>query len=219
MKFTIVMTVFQKAEMVPRALFSVTQQTHKNWELLIVTDGPHPKVKELVATFKEKAKLPNRIEYEELPRMEGTWGNPGRRHGMNMGEGDYLVYLSHDCLWTPDYLAAHARNIEAHGDCFSLVSIQYWTSRTWGCPFQELSHIGRVCDFMGRMPNKSKHPSRLEIAEVDLGCMCFPMSVARKIPIFPVMHDFAYQCDWYAFEECRKRLPVAFSPDIVGAHF
>jgi len=138
---------------------------------------------------------------------------------MNMGDGDYLVYLSHDCLWTPHYLESHVSNIEQHGDCLSLVAIQYWTSRTWGCPFQELQHIGKVCDFMGQMPNNQKHPKDLAIAEVDLGCIGFHMPTAKKLPIFPVVHDCAYQCDWYAFEECRKLLPIGFNPLVVGAHF
>lgn len=211
MRFSVIVTVFEREELVPRILDSLQQQTYRNWEAIFVADGHHPDAEECVLSFNRN--VGGRLRYETLPRAVGTYGNVSRRVGMARATGDYLCFIGHDCLLHPTYLETHAENAKVEG-ALSLVQCRYWTNR---------EHQGknrRVCRYVGIIPSSDKPPQNLGIGEVDLTCMAFPMAAAQQAKVFRSAWDKHYAADWFSYEACLKiGTPVSFADKVVATHF
>ena len=199
-RFSIVMTVFEPFDLLRRALSCVVQQRHAEWELLLLVDGPMPERRdnpEHLARQLRRHAPNNRIEVAALPRAEGCWGNVGRRHGLDLARGEYVCWINHDNLIAPDYLSAHAENIENKPGCLSVVEVDLWKGDR----------------FFGR------YPRRLAASKIDLLCFAVPLQTARDVDAFGEAMQRVYAADWLVFDACRKRLPVVERRGVVGTHF
>lgn len=198
--FSLVMTAFDTFHFLPRALSGVITQEHDAWELLVVIDGPAPESPfsphRLLAPLKRR--LPNRrIECRELPRAEGCWGNVARNFGLRQSAGDYVCWINHDNLISPQYLAAHAANVRKSPGCVSVVDIDYWRDSRW----------------------HGRYPRRLARSKIDLLNFAVPREAALAIDAFGGAATRVYAADWLVFDACRRGRPVEHNPVLVGAHF
>ena len=104
-KFSLIMTVFDSFHLLPRALSCVVQQVNTNWELLIAVDGESPTnrfaPRRLVQQIR-RHHTKQRIDVWELPREKGCYGNVGRNFCLQRATGDYVCWINHDNLITPD---------------------------------------------------------------------------------------------------------------------
>ena len=217
--FTVVMTVFQRPELVMPALFAVVNQTYPHWNLAVYADGPHPRVREMLASYIEaEPDRANSISFTVCARMEKLWGNRLRARGIAEAEGDYTVILGHDCTMLPGYLAAHVENITAEPGCLSMVGVAHWTDRAMnGNPDERYPHPR----YSGEWPKKGfqnlkEHGPR---DGVDLLCMAFPTSRARDLQLFGPAVEHRYGADYLAYVACREAMPVRHRPGVVAAHF
>lgn len=89
----------------PEILSSLINQTHQNWHLFLVHDGPATKnIKAIV----EAANDP-RVEYIETETRVGSWGFPIRRDYLQKlkdTDFDYVVITNSDNHHTPNYCEA-----------------------------------------------------------------------------------------------------------------
>ena len=200
MLFSIVMTVFEPYALLPRALACVLAQTHAEWELLVIVDGPAPRrgfapkrvVGQLHARFGER-----RVEVRHLPRAAGCYGNVGRSAGLSEARGEYVCWVNHDNLIAPDYLAAHHENAKRTPGCVSVVDIDLWKGdRYYGC-----------------------FPRRLAASKIDLLCFAVPTELARRVNAFGGNAARVYAADWLVFDACRRLAPVEHTRRLVGTHF
>ena len=197
MKFSIVMTVFKKHELLRTAIQCVCDQTYGDWELLIYVDGDMSK---FLTNVVRNAATEKHIRIIHYPQPRGTFGNQARHRGMNEATGDYIVWYGHDNIIYPEYLNAHRTNFEQDSHCLSVVPIRYWHSSY----------------FKGTLPLEYK------ISKIDLLCFSMPISVAKEINAFGPEHETVYAADWRAFFDARNLglQPIrnnSFGP--VGAHF
>jgi hypothetical protein len=215
--FTIVMTVFGRPELVLHALFCVVEQSHRRWDLRVYADGAHPRVQDMLREFSAAhADFGSRIAYVELARVPDTWGNPLRRRGLADAAGDYTVFLGHDCLLLPDYLAGHAETIAAHGPCVSVVDVRHWTTRTAGDPARPRKTPG----YTGVWPLRHKDVAALGPHDgIDLTSLAFPTRIARAAGVFAPELDGRYGADYDSFDRCRARVPAVHRPGVLCAHF
>jgi glycosyltransferase involved in cell wall biosynthesis len=237
-KFSIVMTVYERETLFPHALYSVLQQTHDDWELIIMADGPHPSVSrdvDLLVSDKYHGRwgrrsLAGRIEYHEknnVPR--GTVGNPLRRAGLELASGDYICFMGHDCVYDKDYLSAHIENIKRAGAaCVSLVYVLYWT--TYPSMINEVlngtSHERGIDTnipmYVGRIPwskDGRVDVNSIKTGEIDLTCMCFPVIEARQVGAFSLDLDTSYDADYRSFDRLRGVVPVMIHNEVFAGHF
>lgn len=199
-RFSIVMTVFEPWEFLPRGLACVMQQAWSDWELLLVVDGPSPEGRFSpwrAADQIRRACPGRRIELFELPRAEGCWGNASRRYGLQQATGEYVCWVNHDNLIAPRYLAAHAENITKTPRCVSVVDIDLW---------QHDRYQGR-------------YPRALRRSRIDLLNFAVPRDVALTGDAFGPAMERVYAADWLVFEACSKVLPVEHRRELVGTHF
>jgi len=198
--FSLVMTVFETWDFLPRAIGCVLQQQYPHWELILVVDGPSPaELPGPAAMLRQlrRCRFPQRIELLELPRAEGCWGNVGRRAGLDAARGEYVCWINHDNLIAPRYLSAHAENIARCDPCVSVVEIDLWQRHRY----------------------RGRFPRRLQRSRIDLLCYSIPTATAREVEAFGPHMERVYAADWEVFDACYRRLPVEWSHELVGMHF
>ena len=94
-------------------LYSVVNQTYRNWELCCVDAGQDTAVGQHVQA---RAKADPRIRYQKLTENEGIAGNTN--HGFELATGDYIALLDHDDILHPCALWYTAQAIVEQGADF-----------------------------------------------------------------------------------------------------
>lgn len=96
-KVTVICPVFNSY---PEIISSMICQTHKNWELLLIHDGPNETgLNNLVNAIND-----DRIKYIETDKHRGNWGHSYRSEYIQKAEGDYILITNSDNHHTPVYL-------------------------------------------------------------------------------------------------------------------
>lgn len=93
---SVVMPCYKTKSYVEAAVRSVLEQTHSDWELLIVDDASTDATSEIVT---ELARSDERISLERLAINGGA--ARARNHALVRAVGDYVAFLDSDDLWLP----------------------------------------------------------------------------------------------------------------------
>lgn len=112
MFFSLIIPVYNRPEEICEVLAGLTQQTYRDFEVIVVESGSEIKSDQVVAEFDDRLNV----------RYAPT-GNHGqgfsRNHGMQQAKGDYFVILDSDIIIPPHYLAAvHQRLQTDYLDAF-----------------------------------------------------------------------------------------------------
>lgn len=97
-KTSIIMPTYNRGDQIAKALRSVQEQSHGNFELLIIDDGSTDNTREVLEGFKDDS------------RIRTFWNNhkgvsAARNTGLENATGSLIFYLDSDNVWTPDFLA------------------------------------------------------------------------------------------------------------------
>lgn len=144
------------------AVVSVASQFTRADEILVVSDGPQPKVKQVVDAF---ALLGVNIKYIEGPET-GFWGYAQRELGLKLATKDYIIYLNDDDRYFPGAIRRMREEIKrAPGDLFCC--LMYDSKNNWVYGTQHRIEQDYIGDVMLIMPNdKTKlgwyTPGRIE---------------------------------------------------------
>ena len=95
--YSIIIPVFNRPEEITELLQSLTEQTFKNFEVIIVEDGSTKTCKAEVDSFTEK--LDVRYFFKE-----NTGQGFSRNFGFQQAKGDYFIVFDSDCLLPESYL-------------------------------------------------------------------------------------------------------------------
>jgi glycosyltransferase involved in cell wall biosynthesis len=107
-RFSLIIPVYNRPGETEELLQSLSGQTVKDFEVIIVEDGSENKSNHAVALYKDQLK----IAYYDIPN-----GGPGqaRNYGAARAGGDYIVVLDSDCILPPGYIASLCAELEATG--------------------------------------------------------------------------------------------------------
>ncbi|MDC8006283.1 glycosyltransferase family 2 protein [Aureisphaera galaxeae] len=92
-KITIIIPTFNRSQTIERTLQSVVNQTHTDWECLVIDDGSTDHTKEVVKTWSAKDE---RIQCLERPNNRKKGANACRNVGIEKSSGAYLMFLDSD---------------------------------------------------------------------------------------------------------------------------
>lgn len=112
MKYSIIIPVYNRPDEVDELLQSLTRQTFRDFEVLVVEDGSSVPCRDVVGKYNEQLLL----RY-----FEKSNSGPGqtRNYGAERSQGEYLIILDSDCILPPDYLAAVEKELQtAPADAF-----------------------------------------------------------------------------------------------------
>lgn len=102
--FSIIITTYNRAHLLPRAINSALNQTYKNFELIIVNDGSKDNTSQIVDGFNDP-----RIRYFLEPANKGVLSAKNR--GLDLASGEYIFFLDDDDELVPDALEIFAHSV------------------------------------------------------------------------------------------------------------
>lgn len=100
-KISIIIPTYNSAELLPRAIKSVLNQSFQDFEIIIIDDASTDKTLDVVKKFLKKD---NRIKYEKLKKNSGGAAKP-KNTGIKISEGEFIATLDADDEWFPSKLA------------------------------------------------------------------------------------------------------------------
>lgn len=114
-----------RVDFLREAVASVKDQTHTDWELLLVDDGSAGPTRELARKY--AADDPERIAYLDFPEHANRGLAAARNLGIQYAQGEYVATLDADDVWVPEKLA---RQVEIL-DQWPEAGMVYGTTRYW----------------------------------------------------------------------------------------
>ncbi|MFV9654437.1 glycosyltransferase [Pseudomonas sp. NY15366] len=114
--FSIILTTYNRPDLLQDALASVGSQTLRDFEVILVNDNGEP-VEHLLAAYD----FP--ITYIRQGRNQGL--SAARNAGLALARGRYIVYLDDDDIYLPNHLAVLAEAFERHPDSVIYTGVEY----------------------------------------------------------------------------------------------
>jgi len=107
---SIVTPSFNSEKFIAETIASVQNQTHKNWEMIIVDDCSKDKTVEIV---EEIIKSDSRIKLIKLEKNSGP--AIARNSGIQAVSGKFMTFLDADDIWFPDFIENSIKTIQQQG--------------------------------------------------------------------------------------------------------
>lgn len=101
---SIITPTYNSAAFISQTIHSIQQQTHINWELLVVDDCSTDTTQSIIERF---AALDTRIKFRQLSQNSGA--GVARNTAVEMASGQYIAFLDSDDLWKPEKLERQLR--------------------------------------------------------------------------------------------------------------
>ncbi|MFD2202720.1 glycosyltransferase [Shivajiella indica] len=113
MLFSVIIPVHNRPMEIQELLESLSMQTYKNFEVIIIEDGSLFTCEDVLYDYKSLLDLSYHI-------VENMGQGFARNYGMKLAKGDYFVLFDSDCIIPPQYLellsnALSSRELDAHG--------------------------------------------------------------------------------------------------------
>lgn len=97
-KFSVVISVYNKANFIRKTIDSVLAQTESDYEIIIVNDASTDKSEHVIQSFSD-----TKISYNCLKENSGAAA--ARNKGVELATGQYIAFLDGDDLWDKNYLS------------------------------------------------------------------------------------------------------------------
>lgn len=107
---SIIIPVYNRSDLLPRAIDSILNQTYSNWELLVIDDGSTDNTVDIIRQYAAQDK---RIR---LLMQSHQGASCARNLGLENAQGKYIAYLDSDDASSPDRLAVQVAYLESHPD-------------------------------------------------------------------------------------------------------
>ena len=111
MKYSIIVPVYNRPDEVDELLQSLTQQTSRDMEVIIVEDGSSLPCEDVVHRY--AGKLPLRYY-----KKENSGPGQTRNYGAEHSQGEYLIFLDSDCVLPPTFLQAVEEELSTDVDAW-----------------------------------------------------------------------------------------------------
>jgi glycosyltransferase involved in cell wall biosynthesis len=105
--FSIIIPVYNRPDEVDELLESLTTQTVKDFEVIIVEDGSQKPCKDVCNKYADKLNIHYFLKENGGP-------GPARNYGVEKAQGDYVLILDSDCVIPSGYLAAIEAELNAN---------------------------------------------------------------------------------------------------------
>ena len=92
---SVIIPVYNGEKYIEQAVDSVINQSFKDFELIIINDGSTDKTKEIIEKYQDLTI----IKHQKNLGVSKTLNK-----GISLASGDYICFLAHDDMWTPEKL-------------------------------------------------------------------------------------------------------------------
>jgi len=104
--FSVIIPVYNRADLLRQALESVDRQTLRDFEVIVVDDGSTENLTTVIRDFEDRV---------TFLRQNNAGPGAARNYGAAAARGEYLAFLDSDDIWFPWTLRLYAKAIEATG--------------------------------------------------------------------------------------------------------
>ena len=104
------MPTYARGEHIRPTIESVLRQTYSDFELIVVGDGCADDTAEVVGSFTSR-----RVSWYNLEQNTGSQSFPNNV-GIAKSAGNWIAYIGHDDIWSPNHLAVLRDVIDADSD-------------------------------------------------------------------------------------------------------
>ena len=152
MTISILIAAYEAGNFLPAALAGIADQSHLDWELVVVEDGSHDQTEELIRDFADQ--VSQKVRYENLGINRGVAA--ARNRLLELAEGDAVAFLDADDIWLPEHLSSVAKCL-AEGHAIACTPVYLWdgdnqrpmgsyqpTSHQVSSPLKELYRISFI---------------------------------------------------------------------------
>lgn len=96
--FSIIMPVYNRADLIGNAIESVLNQTYQDWELIVIDDGSKDGLETALAPFQDVEKI-------KVLHRENGGVSRARNAGIAVCRGSHIAFLDADDTWLPNHLS------------------------------------------------------------------------------------------------------------------
>ncbi len=107
MKYSIIVPVYNRPDEIDELLLSLTQQTHSDFEVIVVEDGSDTPCKDICDKYARQLSL-------HYYYKENSGPGQSRNYGAERATGDYLVILDSDVVLPQGYIASLDKELAAN---------------------------------------------------------------------------------------------------------
>lgn len=100
-KVSIIIPLFNRADLIKETLQSLLDQTYINWEAVVVDDGS---IDDSIGSVNKFAQIDSRIQLHKRPDTEQKGAPSCRNIGIKASTGEYIIFLDSDDLLAPSCL-------------------------------------------------------------------------------------------------------------------
>lgn len=105
-RYSVIIPVYNRPEEIRELLESLTKQTVKDFEVIVVEDGSEERCNDVVDEFRDRLNIHYIFKLNSGP-------GPSRNYGFTKAKSDFLVVFDSDCIVPPHYFEAvdnHRKN-------------------------------------------------------------------------------------------------------------
>ncbi|WP_165026700.1 glycosyltransferase family 2 protein [Dysgonomonas sp. ZJ279] len=99
--YSVIMPTYNQSSFIRRAIFSLIEQTYKNWELIIINDGSSDDTEECINDF-----IINHPQIRYIKNQCNMGLGYAINQGLNIAKYDYIAYLPSDDIYYKDHLSS-----------------------------------------------------------------------------------------------------------------
>jgi glycosyltransferase involved in cell wall biosynthesis len=98
---SVIIPVYNRANIILETLDSIKEQTFSNWECIIIDDGSNDNLLEILEDY---VKNDSRFTFDTRPKERLKGGNASRNYGFEISKGEFINWFDSDDLMLPDFL-------------------------------------------------------------------------------------------------------------------
>lgn len=165
---TIVIPVYNGGDLLKEAIYSASNQTYPNIEILVVNDGSTDEsTQEILDYFNDTIRV--------IHKANGGTGSALNR-GFEGARGEYVHWLSHDDLFFPGKVAADMHLILESNDPFNSITLSGWHFMDFNRQILSTRDISSEIS-----PRLLTNPYWLILLSMANGCtICIPKALFKK---------------------------------------
>lgn len=111
-RFSIIVPVYNRIDEVDDLLKSLTEQTNKDFEIVLVEDGSSQPCESAVNKYKDNLNIQYYYKSNEGRSI-------ARNYGLERAKGDYFIFFDSDCVIPPEYFEKLSKALDKNPlDCF-----------------------------------------------------------------------------------------------------
>ena len=99
-KISIIIPVYNRADLIKETLDSILKQTYTNWECIIVDDGSTDNITDILIPYLKDT----RFQFHYRPAEKKKGANSCRNYGLKFCTGEFVKWFDSDDIMLPDFL-------------------------------------------------------------------------------------------------------------------